>query len=232
MATAELVTHQQGRAVEVRERLAAINSQHNDLVLENGCLLKEYKDNGYYREDGFTSFDEAIDALHERGVLDYGARNARHFVAIVEMVHNLGIEAAEVKKVGVSKLREIASLKSEAAQRKMLEEARDKTVGQIQREAKQLRDKAAGRDTDPLDPITLMMTETQKMFYKNCIGQARLEYSIDEKVPDVAVLVDMILAEWFSGTSAKATLSDGTIVEEAGNELSGDRSTDSHTPTS
>jgi hypothetical protein len=203
--TAELVTEKQGRAAEVRERLSAINSQHNDLVLENGLLLKEYKDNGYYKEDGFSSFDEAIDTLNERGVLDYGARNARHFIAIIEMVQNLGVEAADVRKIGVSKLREIASLKSEAAQRKMLEDAKTKSVGEIQREAKAIRDKAAGRDTDPLDPVTLMMTATQKNMYKTCIQQARAEYAVDEKVPDVAVLVDMILADWYSGTSAGVT---------------------------
>lgn len=202
-----------GRAVEVRQRLAAINSQHNDLVLENGLLLKEYKDNGYYKEEGFQSFDEAIDALHERGVLDYGARNARHFIAIIEMVQALGVEAADVRQIGVSKLREIASLKSEAAQRKMLEDAKTKTVGEIQREAKALRDKAAGRETDPLDPVTLMMTVTQKQFYKTAIDQARRDYGVDEKVPDVAVLVDMILADWYSGQVP--TLSDGTVVVEA-----------------
>lgn len=204
--TAELVTQIEGRAVVVRQRLAAINAQHNDLVLENGTLLQEYKVNGYFKADGFKSFDEAIDALHERGVLDYGARNARHFIAIAEMVQNLGLDTDEVRKVGVSKLREIASLKSEAAQRKMLEEANNKTVGEVQREAKQLRDQAAGRDTDPLDPVTLMMTQTQKTFFKTAIDQARVEYSVEENVPDVAVLVDMILAEWYSGVQLDTAL--------------------------
>jgi hypothetical protein len=204
MADAELVTHKAGRAAEIVSQLVAINVQHNDMVLTNGLLLKEYKDNGMHKEAGFASFDEAIDSLHERGVLDYGARNARHFIAIVEMVQNLGIDAAEVKKVGVSKLREIASLKSEAAQRKMLEEANSKTVGEVQREAKQLRDKAAGRDTDPLDPVTLMMTVTQKSMFKECIAHARRAYSVEENVPDVAILVDMILADWYAGQTPVA----------------------------
>jgi hypothetical protein len=206
----ELLTQKQGRAAEVRNRLAAINSQHNDLVLENGLLLKEYKDNVLFKEEGYASFDIAIDTLHEQGVLDYGARNARHFIAIVEMVQNLALDAASVKQIGVSKLREIASLKSEAAQRKMLDEAKDKTVGEIQREAKQLRDKAAGRDIDPLDPVTLMMSETQKAFFKTCIAQARIEYGVNDNVPDVAVLVDMVLADWFSGTSGAVAVNTET----------------------
>jgi hypothetical protein len=211
--TQELVTQKEGRAVEIRQRLAAINAQHNDLVLENGTLLQEYKVNSHFKADGFKSFDEAIDTLHERGVLDYGARNARHFIAIVEMVQNLGLDAGEVKKIGVSKLREIASLKGEAAQRKMLEEANNKTVGEVQREAKQLRDKAAGRETDPLDPVTLMMTQTQKTFFKTAIAQARVEYSVEENVPDVAVLVDMILADWFSGVQPQADTDTGEILD-------------------
>jgi hypothetical protein len=197
---------EQARAVEVRERLTAINSQHNDLVLENGILLREYKANGYFKADGFASFDEAIDTLHERGQLDYGARNARHFIAIVDMVDKLAIDTADIKKIGVSKLREIASIKSEAAQRKLLEEAKTKTVGEIQKEAKGIRDKAAGRDVDPLDPVTLLMTGTQKQMYKTCIAQARVEYAVEDNVPDVAVLIDMILADWYSGTGAGASI--------------------------
>jgi hypothetical protein len=202
---AELLTKNQTRAVQVRERLAAINAQHNDLVLENGTLLKEYKDNAYFKEDGFPSFDEAIDTLHERGVLDYGSRNARHFIAIVEMVSNLGITGADIKKLGVSKLREVASLKSPEAQRALLESAKTKTVGEIQREAKDLRDKAAGRDVDPLNPITLMLTDTQKTFLRECIAQARVEYSVNDNVPEAAVLIDMILADWYAGTSVGRT---------------------------
>jgi hypothetical protein len=38
--------------------------------------------------------------------------------------------------------------------------------------------------------------------YKTCIAQARVEYAVEENVPDVAVLVDMIMADWYSGTSA------------------------------
>lgn len=209
-----------GRAVQVRERLAAINAQHNDLVLENGLLLKEYKENAYFKEEGFKSFDEAIDTMHERGVLDYGARNARHFIAIVEMVQDLGLEAADVKQLGVSKLREIASIKDKDQQRQLLEEAKTKSVGEVQRRAKQLRDKAAGRDTDPLDPMTLMMTETQKAFFRECIAAARIEYGINDTVPEVAVLVDYVLAEWFSGTlaglKAQATAGSNEQAEEVG----------------
>ncbi len=199
MAATEVLSKTQNRAVEVRERLAAINRQHNDLVLENGLLLREYKTNAYFKEDGFVTFDEAIDALQQRGELDYGARNARHFIAIVDMVDRLHLTPQEVKDIGVSKLREIAALKSEAAQRNLLEAARTQTVGEIQKEAKRLRDKAAGRDEDPLNPVTLMMTDTQRQFYKVCILRGRKEAGVEDNTPEAAILVDVILAEWFSG---------------------------------
>lgn len=197
----EVLPAETGRAQFVKQRLRDINTLHNDLIIENGLLLREYQANAYFKEDGFKSFDEAIEALHERGELDYGARNARHFIAIINMVEALNIGPEEVKAIGVSKLREIASLKDSQSQLALLGAAAQKSVGEIQKEAKRLRDKAAGRETDPLNPITLMMTDTQKQFYKECIERGRLLSGAKDEVPEVAILVDVILADWFSGAA-------------------------------
>lgn len=221
---AEVLPAESQRAVYVKERLAAINKQHNELILENGLLLREYKANGYFKEDGYESFDEAIESLHEKGVLDYGARNARHFIAIVDMVDRLELTSAEIKAIGVSKLREIAALKSETEQRRLLSEATNKTVGEIQKEAKRLRDKAAGRDTDPLNPTTHMFTDTQKGFFKECIRRARTEYAIEDNVPEAAVLVDYILADWHSGLPNENNDNAGCATENPATETAGETS--------
>jgi hypothetical protein len=191
-----------GRGKDIKAKLVEFGRRAADLILQNGLLLREYRSGGYFTEDGHKSFDDAIEAMKDSGQLDYGARQARHFIAIVDMVEALNIGPAEVGKIGMSKLREIASLKDPKDQLALLGKADQVSVGDIQREAKAIRDKAAGRDTDPLDPITLLMTETQKTFYTECIEHGRLLSGLDkDKVPDVAVLVDVILADWMSGAA-------------------------------
>jgi hypothetical protein len=186
------------RAGYVKTRLLSINAQANDIVIENGILLKEYKENGYYREDGYKTFDDAIQAMQDKGQLDYGPRNARNFIAIADMMANLNLLPENVEAIGVSKLREIATLPVVEDKRKLLETATEMSVGEVQREAKRLRDKALGRESDPLVPVILKTTESQHEFFRECISEARRIYSLSENMSDASVLIDAILAEWHS----------------------------------
>lgn len=193
------------RGAQIKTKLTEYGQQAADLILQNGLLLREYQSGCYFKEEGHKSFDEAVESWKSAGLIDYGARQARHFVAIINMVETLSITPDEVKKLGMSKLREIASVKDTKEQLALLGEARTKSVADIQKEAKRLRDKAAGRDTDPLDPVTLMMTASQKEFYRECIAHGRrLSGLSEDKVPDVAILVDVVLADWSSGVEGFA----------------------------
>lgn len=186
------------RSSFVRDRLIELNQNAGDIVLENAYLCYEAKKNGYHREWGYQSFDEAIEDLHNKGLLDYGSRNARHFVAIAAMIEQRGYDPDTVKQIGISKLREIASIPMETEQRQLLEDAKTLSTSEVQRKAKVLRDKAHGRDTDPLHPITLMTSETQRTLFKDCIEKAREVYALNDDVPETAVLIDNILADWFT----------------------------------
>ena len=77
MATVLSIAKADDRANFVKNRLLEINRQASNIVIENGQLLREYKENAYHKEDGFKSFDEAIQAYHDSGLLDYGPRQAR-----------------------------------------------------------------------------------------------------------------------------------------------------------
>lgn len=191
------------RALFVRNRIIEISHHAGNLVIEAGLLLREYKTNAYYKEDGFDTFDEAIDSLHSAGKIDYGPRNARNLINVVDMFDKLGVTDADKQSLGISKLREIATIKGEDQQRKLLEEAKELPVAEVQKRAKQIRDKAAGRDTDPTEPIIVRgASASLNAFYQECIKAARVEYSLDENVPEAAVL-EAILAEWHSGISAQ-----------------------------
>jgi hypothetical protein len=190
------------RAITVKEQLVGINREVCTWAIENGLLLKEARDNGYHKEWGYDTFDHAIDALQNQGLIDYGPRNARNFILVVEMIQKQGLDQAAIAKIPISKLREIASLKSPKDQHLLLEACATSNVAEIQRMAKRLRAEAAGEDVDPLSPVTIMLTETMRAFYKTCLQKARDIYTLDLAVPDAAVLVDAILPEWFNTTGA------------------------------
>ena len=196
MATVLSITKVDERANFVKNRLLEINRQASNIVIENGQLLREYKENAYHKEDGFKSFDEAIQAYHDSGLLDYGPRQARYFIAVIDMVEKHALEPAQVNTLGISKLREIATLPGEVDQTKLLDAAKDMSVGEVQKEAKRLRDKAFGRESDPFDPFMLKTTESQKEMLHECLKEARRIYAIEDSVSDTVVLIDHILAEW------------------------------------
>lgn len=201
------------RAIFLRERLVTINKTAGEMILENGLLLREMKVNAIFKELGYDTFDSAIDSMHDQGQLDYGARNARYFIAIVDMIEKLCLDEADTKNLGVSKLREISSIRDEKDQRKLLEAAGDMSVSEVQAEAKAIRDRAAGRDVDPLTPRNLRFSETQAACFDATIAATRTVHGINDNVPVEAILIDVIMADWYSGLPA---LSDGTIVLEAG----------------
>lgn len=187
------------RAKFVSKRLQELSKSMAEQYIETGMLLKEYKDNAYYKEDGYESFDEAIEAMHDEGKLDFGARNARNLVSIVEMAGANGMKPEELEGISISKLREIASLPA-SEQKKMLPQAKEMSVADVQQQAKQIRHKARGHDVDPYDPIILKdATATMKTAFNQAIAEARRIFGIPDEVSDTVVLVDHILADWLAG---------------------------------
>ena len=202
------------RAQFVRTRLGQINKSASEIIIENGILLIEVKEQSLYKEWGWSSFDEAINAMQESGELSYGARQARNFLAIGYMISNLELTPADIDKIGIGKLREIATVPGIDTKQKLLAESAEMSTSEVQKEARRLRDAAAGRETDPLEPVTLMMTSTMRQFFGDCVSKAREVYEINDDVPVVAVLVDSILPEWFSSAEHPLPVITGAVIED------------------
>jgi polyhydroxyalkanoate synthesis regulator phasin len=190
------------RAKDVLDRVIAINKSVGETYIENGLLLREIMDNGYYREWGYKSFNECIDKLQEQGKIDYGARNARHFIAVADMVKKHKLTAKDIDKVPISKLREIASVKDQARQKQLLLDAPQTSLEDLQKQVRQVK----GHTADPLRPVTLLTTETQLTAFNEAIAHARTIWAIEDTVPDVAVLIDSILADWMAGAPTVAQM--------------------------
>jgi hypothetical protein len=186
------------RAEYVKTRLVELNKQASETILQTGLLLKEYRNERYFASDGFESFDQALEAWHNSGLLSFGARQARNLIAVTEMAEKMSLKGEDIERIGISRLREIATVKSVDDQRRLLDSAEDMSVTEVAKEAKRLRDKAAGREHDPLDPVTILLTTTQKQFYLECIETARQVFALEENVPPAAVLVDTILPYFYN----------------------------------
>jgi delta-aminolevulinic acid dehydratase/porphobilinogen synthase len=203
------------RAQFVSKRLREISSSMAQDFIECGILLREYKENSYFKEEGYESFDEAINDKYTKGEIEFQSRNARNAIAVADMLAANGMKPEDVKKIAPSKLREIASLPPNE-QKKMLPKAEEMTVGEIQEKAKAIRHKAKGLDVDPYDPIILRdATATAKTAFNANIAMARRVYNIPEEVPDFVVLVDHIMAEWASGQNDIVSGDDDVIDLEA-----------------
>lgn len=186
------------QAMQLKDRLITINKTHGDLVLENGLLLKRVLTDAIYKEWGFQSFDAAIDGLRDQGLLTYGARNARNFVAVVDMFSRLQL-GEEHKQLAISKLREIATLKRDDDQRDVIDRAADLSVSEVVAAVKAIKDMRAGRETDPFKPRTLKFSETQSNAFDEIIAATRVVHSINDNVPAEAILIDVIMADWMAG---------------------------------
>lgn len=198
-------------ALDIKTRLITINKTHSDLIFENGLLLRNIFVNAIYREWGYDSFDQAIDTMQDQGLLTYGHRNARNFIAIIDMFEVLHLDGS-MKELGVTKLREIASLKEADDQLEVLDHAAEMSVPEVVAEVKAIKDRRAGRDSDPFKPRMLKFSETQSKAFDEILAATRTVHGINDNVPAEAILIDVIMADWYSGLPV---LSDGTVVMEA-----------------
>lgn len=118
------------RAEQVRQRIAEIKSDLVDRSLELGHLLVEARENCFHHVWGFATFGDWVE--QESG-LDMGARQAAYLMQIVTKSQELGIGDEELRKVKLSKLKEIFSLKAAEPEiiKELLVRAETETLEQI-----------------------------------------------------------------------------------------------------
>src|SRR5688500_15498532 len=132
--SAEILPALTDRAQYVRDRISAINRTVTESVYENAMLLQELKENAFYREYGYGSFDEGIRAMQDRGEIDYGPKQARNFLRIAATAALLGMSDGDIAALGMSKMRAIAGAPGDVnLKREMVEQAREMTVAEVEK---------------------------------------------------------------------------------------------------
>lgn len=213
--TTAVAVNSKDRAKFIITRLKDLTKELQQGFIETGQLLKEFMDNALYKEQGYKSFNEAIDGMQAKGELDFGARNARNMINVATMVSSAQLSAKDLQAIPVSSLREIATLPPKE-QQKLLPNAKDMSVAEIQEKCKAIRHKVKGHDVDPYDPIIFKdATATAKTALNEAIARARQLHRLPETMPDFAVLVDVIVAEWSASSEACSYDIDGEVVSRS-----------------
>jgi hypothetical protein len=135
------------RAQEVLEQVDQLKSQMVNNRWELADLLEEIHDHDYHRERGFNDFDDYID----QGNFDVGSREARYLIKINRNSKKLEIPRDDLKKVAISKLKEVFTLDPETQSdhiKRLVSAAQEQTLDAVRDEVRSV------RGLDPADEFT------------------------------------------------------------------------------
>lgn len=93
-------------AVQVQEKINSLVKDINSKFLELGKYFKVLNENKLYKELGYKTYRDWF--LAQR--FDFGIRKSQYLSSFYEMQRALNINEEKLKKVGISKLREIVNL--------------------------------------------------------------------------------------------------------------------------
>ncbi len=118
------------RSEEVLNRIHEIKSDLMDRSLELGRLLKEARDESHYLDWGYSKFGEWVN----NSGLDLSERSAWYLISVVEFQERHQITDEQLKVIGISKAKEIASLPAgtdESTVRGLLEQAETAPISTV-----------------------------------------------------------------------------------------------------
>jgi hypothetical protein len=131
------------RAEDVFRKLHALKSTMEDSFIDTCYLLLESLDNGYHICWGYTRFTDWVDASD----LDMKGRQALYYTNIARKSQTLGLSRDDLKRVKISKLKEIFALDPQDFKDEMLQlvgEAEDSSLEEVKNKVRSLRS-ASGR---------------------------------------------------------------------------------------
>lgn len=212
MSTAELittgdvlVTAPSTRAFEVLDKIQAIKNNVEDCFLDLCDLLDEALANDYHLTYGYGNF---ADWVEDGSGLSMSARQARYLINISRKARALGVGREQLKKIGVSKLKEIFTLdpaEEGDVIRGFLNDAENESIDTVKTKVR----KARTGDTTTAAYITLKLEEGVKDVFDEAVELARKNYgsSVNEhgEVSDISVskAVELICASYLADINNK-----------------------------
>jgi hypothetical protein len=122
----------------VLQRIQEIKNDLVDRSLELGRLLIEARDGSYHEKWGFARFGDWVE---EASGLDMGERQAYYLMQIVERSAAIGITDGQLRRVKLSKLKEIFALKEAEPEliKELVSKAETATLEQIKQDVQMVK---------------------------------------------------------------------------------------------
>jgi hypothetical protein len=188
---------QVARATQVHEQIKQLVGNQTDNTFELADLLCEARENQYYREFGFDTFKDYVEAETE-----FRERQAYYIIRITTGARQLGIDRQQLKPAGISKLKHIFTLDVEKFAddiRRLVAVAPRTPLAAIIAEVKRLKGEAGEPEMTWVN--FYMLPEAAEKVHE-AVGIAKLELGNsvnakgEEVEPSSGMAIESIVVEW------------------------------------
>jgi hypothetical protein len=190
----EQVAGNEARAKTVRVQIESLKNNLAEGRWELAALLSEARLKAFHHSWGFSDFDEYIDQSN----FDVGSREARYLIRANDVSLQLGISRDQLKRVAVSKVKEIFSLEADSHAetiKLLLDEAVDLSLEEVRQRVREL------KGTDPETELTWlnlqMLRRAKEEVVLPALAKVKLEFGPtmgDEEISDGRAL-EMLCAD-------------------------------------
>lgn len=183
------------RIAEVVEQLKKVSSTVEDGFFDMCDLLQEAHDHEYHLHLGFVRFTDWVEA--ESSQLDISARQATYCVNIANKAMRLNVDRPTMKRVKVSKLKEIFSLDPDehsSAMQELLASAETMTLDEVKAKVRLLKMEAGHEE---MVFMTLKFPASAKPIIEGAFEQCKSKLGdYDGKEPSNGRALELICQEW------------------------------------
>ena len=175
---------------QIKEVMGAVEKDHMELAE----LLAEAYNRKYWEEWGFEDFK-----VYCNDELDVHWRKAYYFVDIWNKVAEYNLNLAEVKKIGWTKMKEVAAVMTKRNYKGLMAKALKQTSREFAETVKIIRAKQKGTDVRPVTTtIVLKCNEDEAKGIMEALSEAK---KLTESANDT-VAFEMICSDWLQDKGA------------------------------
>lgn len=214
-----IVVDEQHRALEVKQELSKLNSNLQDNFLDMCELLREARDKNYhlyYQDSGGEYFNRFDTWVEDGSGLDISARQAYYYIRISEVTEQLGLDKAQLKKIGISKLREIMALDTNKhldEVKGLIASAADTPLTTVKEKVKAVKKGEASEGVQAAAYVTIKLPTEVKEIFDEAVELARKLYGSvkDEatgEIVDISIskAMELILVSYINDPNNIAAL--------------------------